>query len=139
LSQLRLSQTQLLQFITETKEKIVSLSAEVQLKVIILFQLGFMKSILFHFQVSTEFAEEVRRLESVIDGFQKPFSDSPAYLPMYKEVRCSVFTLLITLRNDEKYLGTSRIHRRDCQKRIGHTLHRWLIGENSWHGKGNGL
>jgi len=67
LSQLRLSQTQLLQFITESKDKIMQLSAEVQLK------------------VSTEFTEEVRRLESVIDGFQKPFSDSPTYLPLYKE------------------------------------------------------
>lgn len=36
-------------------------------------------------QVSNEFADEVRRLEFIIESFNKPFSDEPAYIETYKK------------------------------------------------------
>lgn len=67
LSELRQSQTLMLQFVNRAKEQIQKLSAEVQLK------------------VSSDFSDEIRRLEPIIDSFSRPFSDEPARLNLYKK------------------------------------------------------
>ncbi len=69
LSELRESQTSMLQYLKKSRDQIQKLSAEVQLK------------------VSSDFTDEIRRLETIVDNFKDaPFSDNANYLPIYREV-----------------------------------------------------